>query len=270
VSTGTKSAARTAVTATAAERTHRFHVRTPEGVAFSYRLASPVLRLAALMVDWLTVTAAWTILAVIIGLLSIVSRDLAGMVMVVSYFLLSQGYRIAAEWMWRGQTLGKKVMRLRVVDERGLRLTFAQIALRNLLRAVDGLPFAYLVGGLAALFSRKAQRLGDLAAGTLVVWEPVEPAPDLSTLQTGKYNSLRAHLPVVARLRQAVTPGEARAAWQALARRDKFEDAARVKLFAELAEHFRAITPMPPEAAEGVSDEQFVRNVVEVLYLERK
>jgi uncharacterized RDD family membrane protein YckC len=252
------------------ERAHRFHVRTPEGVAFSYRLASPVLRLAAWVVDWLTVTAAWTMLAAIIGMLSIVSRDFAGMVMVIGYFLLSQGYRIAAEWLWRGQTLGKKVMRLRVVDERGLRITFAQIALRNLLRAVDGLPFAYLVGGLAALFSRKAQRLGDLAAGTLVVWEPLEPVPDPSTLQTGKYNSLREHLPVVARLRQTVTPGEARAAWQALARRDKFEDAARVRLFAELAAHFRGITPVPLEATEAVSDEQFVRNVVEVLYLERK
>jgi uncharacterized RDD family membrane protein YckC len=126
------------------ERTHRFHVRTPEGVAFSYRLASPVLRLAALMIDTLTVATAWTILATLIGLLSIVSRDFAGMVMIVSYFLLSQGYRILLEWRWRGQTLGKKVMKLRVVDERGLRIGFAQIALRNLLRFIDALPFAYL------------------------------------------------------------------------------------------------------------------------------
>jgi uncharacterized RDD family membrane protein YckC len=251
------------------ERTHRFHVRTPEGVAFSYRLASPVLRLAALMIDTLTVATAWTILATLIGLLSIVSRDFAGMVMIVSYFLLSQGYRILLEWRWRGQTLGKKVMKLRVVDERGLRIGFAQIALRNLLRFIDALPFAYLVGGVTALFNRRAQRLGDLAAGTLVIWEPMEPAPDLATLQTGKYNSLRAHLPVVARLRQAVTPGEARAAWQALVRRDRFEDAARVRLFAELAGHFKGLTPIPAEAVEGVSDEQFVRNVVEVLYLGR-
>ncbi len=252
-----------------AERTHRFHVRTPEGVAFSFRLASPVLRLAALMIDWLSVMTVWTLLATLIGLLHIVSRDIAGLVMVISYFLLTQGYRILCEWRWRGQTLGKKVMRLRVVDERGLRLTFAQITLRNLLRFVDALPFAYLVGGLTALFNRRAQRLGDLAAGTLVVWEPDEPAPDLTALQTGKYNSLRAHAPVVARLRQVVTPAEARAAWQALVRRERLEDAARVRLFAELAEHFRGLTPIPADAVEGVSDEQFVRNVVEVLYLGR-
>jgi uncharacterized RDD family membrane protein YckC len=251
------------------ERTHRFHVRTPEGVAFSFRLASPVLRLAALMIDWLSVITVWTLLATLIGLLQIVSRDIAGMVMVISYFLLTQGYRILSEWRWRGQTLGKKVMRLRVVDERGLRLTFAQVALRNLLRFVDAMPFAYMVGGLAALFNRRAQRLGDLAAGTLVVWEPDEVAPDLTALQSGKYNSLRAHAPVVARLRQRVTPAEARAAWQALVRRERLEDAARVRLFAELAEHFRGLTPMPVEVVDGVSDEQFVRNVVEVLYLGR-
>ena len=261
---------RSAIAADAGERTQWFHVRTPEGVAFSYRLASPVTRLLAHLVDWLVVTTAWTILATLIGLLGVISPDIAGMVMAISYFLLSQGYRIVTEWSWRGQTLGKKVMKLRVVDDRGLRLSFAQVALRNLLRFVDVLPGAYLVGGLAALFSKKAQRLGDLAAGTLVIWEPEEPVPDLAALRAGKYNSLRGHLPVVARLRQAVTPAEAQTAWQALARRDRFEDAARMRLFAELAEYFRGITPMPTEAVEGVSDEQFVRNVVDVLYLDRR
>ncbi len=253
----------------ATSRTQRFQVRTPEGVAFSYRLASPVLRACALTIDWLAVAATWSLLATLIGLLNIISTDLAGMVMVISYFLLSQGYRIVTEWSWRGQTLGKRVMRLRVVDDRGLRLTFSQIVMRNLLRFVDSMPLAYVVGGVAALFSRKAQRLGDLAAGTLVIWEPAEATPALNTLQSGKYNSLRAHLPVVARLRQSVTPLEARVAWEALARRDKFEDAARVQLFAELADHFRSLTPIPPHATEGVSDEQFVRNVIEVIYLER-
>jgi len=252
-----------------AERTQRFHVRTPEGVAFSLRIASPVLRLMALGVDVLTVFAAWSLLAVVVSLLRVISPDVAGMAAAILYFLLSQGYRIASEWLWRGQTLGKKLMKLRVVDERGLRLTFAQIVLRNLLRFVDGLPLGYFVGGVATLMSRRGQRLGDLAAGTLVVWEPAEAVPDLEALKTGKYNSLRAHLPVVARLRQAVSPVEARAGWQALARRGRFEDTARVKLFAELAAHFKALTPVPADAVDGVSDEQFVRNVVEVLYLER-
>lgn len=253
-----------------AERVQRWQVRTPEGVAFTFRIASPVLRLAAVLVDAATVSAVWSLLAVPIALLKVVSADLAGMVATVSYFLLSQGYRMTAEWRWRGQTLGKRLLRLRVVDERGLRLSFAQVALRNLLRFVDVLPGAYLVGGVAALMNRRGQRLGDLVAGTLVIWEPLEPAPDLTVLKGEKYNSLREHGAVVARLRHAITPVEARTAWQALSRRDELEAGARVTLFAELARQFREVTPIPDEVFEGVADEQFVRNIVDVLYVNRR
>ena len=251
------------------ERLHLLRVRTPEGVAFSFRLASPVLRLSALTVDFFVVLAAWSAVSVVFALLELVARDFARAAAVIGFFLLSQGYRMGCEWLWRGQTLGKRLLRLRVVDERGLRLAFAQVVLRNLLRFVDALPLAYAVGGIAALVSRRGQRLGDLAAGTLVVWEPAEPAPDLAALRSDKYNSLRAHAPAVARLRQAVGPAEARVAWQALARRDRLDERARVALFAELAGHFKQLTPIPAEAADGVSDEQFVRNVVDVLFLTR-
>jgi len=251
------------------ERVQLLQVRTPEGVAFSFRLASPVLRLGALLVDFCAVLAAWSMVSVIIRLLGLVSPDLARAANIIGYFILSQGYRIIAEWLWRGQTLGKKMLQLRVVDERGLRLTFSQIVLRNLLRFVDTLPLAYAVGGVAALLSPRGQRLGDLAAGTLVVWEPPEPQPNFAVFRSDKYNSLRAHAAVVARLRQAVGHAEARVAWQALARGDKIEEQFRVALFAELAAHFKSLTSIPADATEGFSDEQFVRNVVDVLYLTR-
>ena len=249
-----------------AERTRVLVMRTPEGVAFKFRLASPVLRAGALAIDLAAVSAAWSVVAAVLALLKVLIADVAGLVITVGYFLVSQGYVIATEWRWRGQTLGKRVLRLRVVDARGLRLTFAQVVLRNVLRFVDGLPLFYLVGGCAALASARGQRLGDLAADTLVVWEPAQAAPDFGALRGEKYNSLRAHGPAVARLRQAVSPAEARAAWSALARRDQLEAGARVRLFAELAAHFRKAAGAPPEAEEGVADEQFVRNVVDVLY----
>lgn len=250
-------------------RTAELVLRTPEGVAFTLRLASPVARLAALMIDMMAVAAAWSVGSVVIALLGVVSEDLARGVAVVSFFVLSQGYRIAAEWLWRGQTVGKRVMRLRVVDGRGLPLGFAQVVLRNLIRFLDALPVAYGVGGACALLNRRGQRLGDLVADTLVVWEPAEPRPDYAVMASGRYNSLRAQAPAVARLRQAVTPAVARVAWQALARRDGLEDGARVALFAELAAHFRGLTPLPEEAVAGLSDEQLVRNVVDVLFLSR-
>ena len=250
-------------------RTHELRVRTPEGVAFSFRLASPVLRLGALFVDFFIVAVAWNLVALVIMLLALVSADLAQAANIAGFFLFSQGYRIGCEWLMRGQTVGKRLLRLRVVDARGLRLTFGQIFLRNILRFVDGLPLAYAVGGLTALLSPRGQRLGDMAAGTLVIWEPAEPRPDFAALAGGKYNSLRAHPAVVARLRQLAGPAEARAAWQALARRDRLDELARVALFAELAAHFKSLTPIPADAADGVSDEQFVRNVVDVLFLTR-
>jgi uncharacterized RDD family membrane protein YckC len=251
------------------DRTHLLRVRTPEGVAFTVRLASPVLRATAFMIDLAVVSASWTAISIVLSLLHVLGPDIAGMVLTIGYFVFSQGYGMATEWLWRGQTVGKRVMRLRVVDARGLRLTFAQVVLRNLLRFVDGLPVFYLVGGVASLLNQRAQRLGDLAADTLVVWEPPEPQPDFAALRGDKYNSLRAHAPAVARLRQAVSPAEARAVWSAVARREQFDPDARVRLFAELADHLRKIAAAPAEAAEGVTDEQFVRNVVDVLYVNR-
>jgi hypothetical protein len=94
--------------------------------------------------------------------------------------------------------------------------------------------------------------------------------PDLDQLLAGKYNSLRQYPHLEARLRQRVSPTEASIAMRALLRRDGLEPGARVALFADLAEHFRALTPFPVEAVEGMPDEQYVRNVVDVLYRARK
>ena len=69
----------------------------------------------------------------------------------ILYFVVWIGYGILFEWFWRGQTPGKRLFRLRVMDVNGLRLQFHQILMRNLLRAVDSLPACYLVGGLACL-----------------------------------------------------------------------------------------------------------------------
>lgn len=247
----------------------QFRVTTPEGVEFSFRLASPALRLAALLVDWMVILAAWSVIVLLLTLLKAVSWDAGQGVMVVAFFVLSRGYDIYGEWAWRGQTLGKRLLKLRVVDARGLRLDFTQCLLRNLLRFVDALPFAYAVGGITALLNSRGQRLGDLVAGTLVVHEPVERAPDAAEIGAQRYNSLRGQAALVARLRRETSPEEARAAWQALARREQIEPTARLALYAELAAHFRKIGRVPDELVDGITDEQQLRNVVDVLYRER-
>jgi hypothetical protein len=123
-----------------------------------------------------------------------------------------------------------------------------------------------LVGGLACLLSRRAQRLGDIAASTVVVRIPRHEEPDLDQLLAGKFNSLRNHPHLEARLRQRLSPAEARIGLQALLRRDQLDAAARVDLFHHIAAHYRAAVQFPPEDTEGITDEQYVRNVVDVLY----
>jgi uncharacterized RDD family membrane protein YckC len=171
------------ITAMSTQRLQDVRLRTPEGVAFSFRLATPLLRLLAMLVDNACVAAAWSAVSVLFSLLNVVSGDVAAAAAIVGYFVLSNGYTIATEWRWQGQTFGKRILRLRVVDERGLPLSFSQVAIRNLLRFIDSLPAAYAVGGVVALLNTRGQRLGDIAAGTLVIWEPPVEAPDLSALR---------------------------------------------------------------------------------------
>jgi uncharacterized RDD family membrane protein YckC len=247
-------------------RTNTLLIRTPEGVVFSQTLAGPVTRFLAWLVDFGCVLVLLLMLQMIILLMGAFSPAVASALTAILYFVVPVFYAMTLEWLWRGQTIGKRVLRLRVVDASGLRLQFSQVAIRNLLRVLDMLPGMYLVGGLAALLSRQAQRLGDLAANTVVIRIPLIAEPDLEQLGTAKFNSLRAHPHLCARLRQRVTPAEAGMALQAIARRDEFEAPERVRLFGELAEHFKAKVQFPADAVEGIADEQYIRNVVDILY----
>jgi len=88
-------------------------------------------------------------------------------------------------------------------------------------------------------------------------------------LLAGKFNSLRQYPHLAARLRQSVSPAEAAVAVQALLRREEFDPLARIELFRDLAAHFRAKAAFPPEATDGITDEQYLRNVVDVIYRTR-
>jgi uncharacterized RDD family membrane protein YckC len=244
-------------------------IRTPEGIVFSQLLAGPVTRFLAWFVDLLCVLALLTILGKVLFVMQVVSANLAGALYTLGYFVISIGYGMFCEWRWRGQTIGKRLLRLRVVDAEGLRLQFNQIVTRNLLRFVDSLPFLYFVGGVACWLSPKCQRLGDLAANTIVIRNPRVAQPDLDQLLAGKFNSLRQYPHLAARLRQRISPSEAAVAVQALLRRDEFDPIARLELFGELAAHFRAKADFPPEATDGITDEQYLRNVVDVIYRTR-
>ena len=249
-----------------AEKTPTLTIRTPEGVAFSLHLAGPVTRFLAWGVDLACIGAFSKLMGIAVQIMGALNRDLAGAFQILAYFLISIGYGIVLEWGWRGQTLGKRLLRLRVMDENGLRLQFSQVVIRNLLRFVDSLPAFYLVGGLGCLISKKAQRLGDLAANTIVVRQPKIKEPDVDQIMGTMYNSLRDHPHLAARLRRRTSVQEAEIALRAVLRRDELDPAARVDLFKNLAAHYQAKVPFPEAAVEGISDEQYVRNVADVLY----
>lgn len=246
--------------------TSELRIRTPEGVLFAYPLAGPITRCLACLIDIVCSGLISSVLVRIVRFFALIDPDLAAGLQLIVYFVVSVGYAIAFEWWWRGQTVGKRILRLRVIDAFGLRLQFHQVVMRNLLRVVDMLPAFYLLGGIVSLISVRAQRLGDLAAGTVVIRQPKTSEPDLEQLLAGKFNSLREHSHLVARLRQRMGPDEARLMLEALLRREEFEPAARVRLFGELAAHVKERVSIPGEVVEAMSDEQFIRNVVDVLF----
>ncbi len=182
------------------------------------------------------------------------------------FFVMSIGYGMFLEWFWRGQTLGKRLLGLRVMDEQGLHLSSNQIIIRNLLRFVDMLPGQYLLGGLVCLFSPKSQRIGDMVANTVVIRTPKWPEPDLDQIMEGKFNSLRDHPHIAARLRQRTSKELAGIALAALLRRDDLNPEDRLELFQAIARRIRDLASFPEEATDGLSDEQYVRNAVDILF----
>jgi len=250
-------------------KTSALLIRTPEGIVFAQSLAGPVTRFFAWVIDLMLIIAFLFGLNQLMSWVRLINPDIAASVSKAGFFVMNIGYGMFLEWMWRGQTIGKRVMRLRVVDADGLRLQFDQIVTRNLLRFLDMLPLMYVVGGVSCWLSRKCQRLGDIAANTIVIRIPQIAEPDLEHLLEGKFNSLRKYPHLAVRLRQRVSPVEASTALQAVMRRDRFEPIARIELFRQLAAHFQAKVDFPPEATEGLTDEQCIRNVIDVIYSAR-
>ncbi len=250
-------------------RTGSLEIRTGDGIRFSIILAGPVSRMLALLVDMVCIMTVTSICASLLKIFSFISTDLSVALIIVAGFIISAGYGIFFEWVWRGQTPGKRAMKLRVIDEQGLKLQFGQVVIRNLLRVVDSMPSLYLAGGLSSLITSKGQRLGDLAAGTIVVRAHSVELPQIDRLGEEKFNSLLEYPHLAARLRQKVSREEGSIALRALLRRQELEPEARLLLFSELAELFRSRVRFPGAAIDGVADEKYVRNVVEVLFNER-
>jgi uncharacterized RDD family membrane protein YckC len=145
-------------------------VPTPEGIELSLRLAGPVSRALAWLIDLIVRMLAFGALSLIVGLLGKLGMALA----LILWFALEWLYPTAFEVWGRGATPGKRSLGLVVLHDDGTPVRLSASLTRNLLRAIDFFPMLYGVGLFSMLLSRDFKRLGDFAAGTVVVYR--EPA----------------------------------------------------------------------------------------------
>jgi uncharacterized RDD family membrane protein YckC len=146
-------------------------VATPERVSFDFQIAGLGTRAIAQIID-LLIVALVEVAVIFFGIAAGTvanSGTVTGLVLIVFSFLNVFGYFWVSEALWSGQTIGKKAFRLRAVGDRGEPLTFMQAGIRNILRIVDFLPYGYGIGMIVLFANGKGKRLGDIAAGTLVV-----------------------------------------------------------------------------------------------------
>ncbi len=178
-------------------------VETPELVTISFAVAGIGSRGAAALIDGLLVLVLLLVLSAVgIGSILALGRGGGGAVALAILLLLQfgvfWGYFVLFEWLNDGQTPGKRWLGLRVVQDGGFSVTFANAAVRNLLRLVDAQPgLLYGVGIVATLVSKRGKRLGDLVAGTIVVRERTAVVPSGALARAAQASSSTPGVPLL-------------------------------------------------------------------------
>jgi len=162
----------------------RFAIATPELVDIEMPLAGIGSRFIALLLDYLIWFAGFALISIVFAVVlpgifaySKITAQWVIAAQVFLFFLLNWGYFTLFEAFWNGQTPGKHIARIRVIQSSGRAIGLFESMARNLIRYVDQIPFFYVVGIIAVFCTRRHQRLGDLAAGTLVVRARPQEAP---------------------------------------------------------------------------------------------
>ena len=234
--------------------TRTFEVVTPEQVAIQYELAGIGSRGLAMLLD---VGIQLLFIALLAGVLNVLrlikavafldnvadkmTEPILVAILILGVFLISWGYYIAFETLWNGETPGKRVMGLRVIKEGGYPLDFRSALIRNLMRAVDALPGVpavpiYGAGMIAVMAGSRYKRLGDWAAGTLVVRHGAREDTSLYTRTLGNAEVLRLLDATVISQLNRLTRDEYRMVRQFLERRDHVPFTLRAEFALRLAQ----------------------------------
>ena len=169
-------------------------IQTPENIVFGYEVAGLGTRFIAAALDTLLIVTimivaslAMTFFASVLNILDTVGEGWVIGIYSVLTFLILWGYYVIFEMVWTGQTPGKRYMGLRVIGRDGTPVGIAASLIRNFIRLVDFIPAFYGLGAITMFASPQTRRLGDFAAGTLVVFDKnvslaalVESAPSTS------------------------------------------------------------------------------------------
>jgi uncharacterized RDD family membrane protein YckC len=157
-----------------------YKIVTPENIEIHYEIAGIGSRFLAIALD---TVIQWLMIGGVLSSLNMLNlsdlrskitswgHSLTGAILITFILVILIGYHIILETVMNGQTVGKKLVNIRVRREGGYALSFWNVLLRNVIRMVDFLPFSYGLGLLTMFFNKKAKRLGDYAAGTIVVKE---------------------------------------------------------------------------------------------------
>ena len=167
-------------------------IETPELVAIDMPVAGIGSRFVAILIDYLIWTVAIIAIIIVVALVdpslsrfSKVGEKWATAISIAIPFLLFWGYFTLFEAFWDGRTPGKRIAKIRVIQRSGRGIGLLESMTRNLLRLVDQFPFIYAVGVVSIFLTRDHQRLGDLAADTLVIHDR-ENLAELSSTSSGR------------------------------------------------------------------------------------
>lgn len=238
----------------------RHEIVTTEKVILSYGVAGVGARHLA----WLVDAGVILLLCVAgIGLASALEGARSGVgiwLLMIWFFVLQWGYFLFFEWLWQGQTPGKRLMGIRVLTREGTSPSFFQSAVRNIVRWVDALPTfglipCYGLGFAIAALNRDSRRLGDLAAGTLVVYSQRRRPLIRALRELGSAGDLGRDPGLRQRL-EGLDRAQKQALLDVCFRREQLHVSDRARLFAAIAEYAR--TRFGLESAEFESDEKFV------------
>ena len=235
-------------------------ITTPEHVPIRLEPAGAASRFLATLVDFFLVSAISSAVGTILVLT--IPGGIAMAIAITFNFVLTWGWHVFFEVRKQGRTPGKRLLKLRVIDSRGLPVSLYQSLVRNIVRVLDFAPAFYGIGAIATLASRSRRRLGDLVADTIVIRESQPLAYRGTMASERRHNRLRT--PRVLRLiRHRISLDERELLLTLCLRADRMKPDARYDLMEDVASFYRERLGLEEESISG---ENFVRDLTAALF----